>query len=138
MKRCSAGVVIFRMEGERRLYLLLHYPNGQWDLVKGKIEKGEDVVSTAIREAREETGICDLHFVDDFRRNIRYKFVSMDGRMIHKSVVYFLAETFTKNITLSDEHIGYTWMEFEAAMRQITYGNARRVLNAARLRIMGS
>ena len=124
------------MEGAKRLYLLLHYPNGQWDLVKGKIEKGEDTVSTAVREAHEETGIRDLRFVDNFKRSIRYKFSSMDGRMISKSVVYFLAETRTKDIMLSDEHIGYAWMEFDAAMHRITYANARRVLNAARLRIL--
>ena len=57
IEEISAGVVIFRRENSRILFLLLHYPSGHWDFVKGKIEKGETFHQTAIRETKEETGI---------------------------------------------------------------------------------
>ena len=57
IEETSAGIVIFRRENSKILFLLLHYPSGHWDFVKGKMEKGESVQQTAIRETKEETGI---------------------------------------------------------------------------------
>ena len=37
----SCGAVVFREENGVRLYLLLHYAEGHWDLPKGHVEKGE-------------------------------------------------------------------------------------------------
>ena len=59
----SAGVVIFLEKPEGIHFLLLNYPTGHWDFVKGKIEQGENNHQTAIREAKEETGISDLEFI---------------------------------------------------------------------------
>ena len=57
IEETSAGIVIFRKEESKKLFLLLHYPSGHWDFVKGKMEKGETTQQTAIRETKEETGI---------------------------------------------------------------------------------
>ncbi len=40
IEETSAGIVLFRKEGAKNLFLLLHYPSGHWDFVKGKMEKG--------------------------------------------------------------------------------------------------
>jgi 8-oxo-dGTP pyrophosphatase MutT (NUDIX family) len=40
--------------------ILFIYRNKRWDLPKGKIEKGETIKESAIREVEEETGIQDL------------------------------------------------------------------------------
>ena len=122
--------MIFRREANRTLYLLLHYPAGHWDLVKGKIEKGESPCETVLRETLEETGISDLRFIDGFQETIRYKFVRK-GRTIHKRVIFFLAESHTKKVTISDEHIGYIWLDLEGAVQKTTYNNARRMLTTA-------
>ncbi len=55
-KERSAGIVLFLEKSEEILFLLLHYPTGHWDFVKGKIESGETEIETAVREAKEETG----------------------------------------------------------------------------------
>ena len=41
IEETSAGIVLFRREESKILFLLLHYPSGHWDFVKGKIEKNE-------------------------------------------------------------------------------------------------
>ncbi|MEI9966776.1 MAG: NUDIX domain-containing protein [Candidatus Moraniibacteriota bacterium] len=56
----SVGAVVFRSEGAKRLYLLLHYPSGHYDFAKGHIEDGETEEMTLRRETEEETGITEL------------------------------------------------------------------------------
>ena len=107
IEETSAGIVIFRKEGTKNLFLLLHYPSGHWDFVKGKMEKGETTHQTAIREAKEETGITDITFVENFEEWIKYNF-KYQGELVQKKVVFFLAETKTKEIKISHEHSGYT------------------------------
>jgi len=124
----SAGVVIFLEKPEGTHFLLLNYPTGHWDFVKGKIEEGENKHQTAIREAKEETGISDLEFIEGFEKKINYNF-QFEGELIHKDVVFFLAKTKTSIVIVSHEHLGYTWLDYENALKKITYQNARDILS---------
>ena len=130
IEETSAGIVIFRKEGSKKLFLLLHYPSGHWDFVKGKMEKGESTHQTAIREAQEETGITDITFVENFEEWIKYNF-KYQGELVQKKVVFFLAETKTKEIKISHEHSGYTWMDYNSSMDKTTFDNAKTVLTKA-------
>ena len=55
----SAGAIIFRVDRTtgQKLFLLLHYPEGHWEFVKGHVEEGETKEMTTKRECEEETGI---------------------------------------------------------------------------------
>ena len=128
----SAGAVVYRETPEGPLFLLLNYPQGHWDFVKGHVEEGETDVQAAVREAREETGITDLDFEDGFKKTVRYTFYIPGGRAVHKSVVFFLARTRTSKVVISDEHRGYAWDTMDAAIKKATFENARRVLEHAR------
>jgi len=130
IEETSAGIVLFRKEGSKILFLLLHYPSGHWDFVKGKMEKGESTHGTAIRETREETGITDITFFDDFEEWIEYNF-QYQGELVHKKVVFFLAETKTKEVNISHEHLDYTWMDYNTSMEKTTFDNAKIVLTRA-------
>ncbi len=132
----SAGAVVYREDGGSRLYLLLHYPSGHWDLVKGKMEEGESARQTAVREAMEETGIVDLQFVDGFEESVRYDF-HRSGRRVRKRVIFYLARTRAEDVTLSREHVGFSWLGFEDAVARATYGNARGVLAVAEKSLRG-
>lgn len=123
----SAGMVLFRDEAGKKMFLLLHYPSGHWDFVKGRIEKDEQPKEAAVREAREETGITDIEFVDGYEERIQYSY-QYDGKTVRKEVIFFLAKTNTSAITLSNEHLNSTWLEFDDAYRKITYQNARNLL----------
>ena len=130
IEETSAGIVLFRKEGSKILFLLLHYPSGHWDFVKGKMENGESTHETAIREAREETGITDITFLENFEEWIKYDF-QYKGELVHKKVVFFLAETKTKEIIISNEHLDYTWMDYNTSMEKTTFDNAKTVLTRA-------
>ena len=130
MNEKSSGAVIFRDTSEGIVFLLLHYPSGHWDFVKGKMEKGENPLDTVIREAKEETGISDLNFVDGFEENIEYNF-QFEGELIHKKVVFYLAKTNTEKITISHEHLDFVWLDYKSALEKTTYQNAKSALSKA-------
>ncbi len=130
IEETSAGIVLFRKEDSKILFLLLHYPSGHWDFIKGKMEKDESTHETAIREAKEETGITDITFVENFEEWIKYDF-QYQRELIHKKVVFFLAETKTKEVMISHEHLDYTWMDYNTSMEKTTFDNAKTVLTRA-------
>ena len=130
IKETSAGIVLYRKENAKNLFLLLHYPSGHWDFVKGKMEKNETTHETAIRETKEETGITDIVFAENFEEWIEYNF-KYQGELVQKKVVFFLAETKTKEVKISHEHSGYTWMDYNEAMEKTTFDNAKTVLTKA-------
>jgi bis(5'-nucleosidyl)-tetraphosphatase len=130
IEETSAGIVLFRKEGSKNLFLLLNYPSGHWDFVKGKMEKDETIHETAIRETKEETEIVDVEFLDNFEEWIEYNF-QYKGELVHKKVVFFLAKTNTKNVEISHEHLDYTWVDYNTAMEKTTFDNAKTVLTKA-------
>ena len=130
IKETSAGIVLYRKENAKNLFLLLHYPSGHWDFVKGKMEKNETTHETAIRETKEETGITDIVFAENFEEWIEYNF-KYQGELVQKKVVFFLAETKTEEIKISHEHNGYIWMDYNASMEKTTFDNAKTVLTKA-------
>ena len=130
IEETSAGIILFRKEETKNLFLLFHYPSGHWDFVKGKMEKGESIYQTAIRETGEETGITDITFLENFEEWIEYNF-QHQGELVNKKVVFFLAETKTKDIKISHEHQGYTWMNYSTSMEKTTFDNAKTVLTKA-------
>jgi 8-oxo-dGTP pyrophosphatase MutT (NUDIX family) len=52
----AAGGIV---ENDKKQHLFI-YRNGIWDLPKGKMEKGESIEETAIREVQEECGIQNI------------------------------------------------------------------------------
>ena len=126
----SAGIVLFRRDSSKNEFLLLNYPQGHWDFVKGKLEQNETLHETAIRETREETGITNIEFLDGFEESVEYDF-RFKKEDIHKKVIFFLAKTDEKNIKLSHEHNDYLWLEYNDALKKTTFENAKNVLSKA-------
>jgi len=129
LREKSCGAVVFLKNTEVK-YLLLHYEAGHWDFVKGNVEPNESEKETVIRELREETGIADAQFIEGFREKIEY-FYRRQGATIHKEVIFFLIETHTEKVKLSYEHVGYTWLDYQNAMKRLTFKNAKDVLQKA-------
>jgi bis(5'-nucleosidyl)-tetraphosphatase len=124
----SAGVILFRRQPQRE-YLVLNY-GSHWDFPKGHMEAGEDPQTTARRELQEETGVCDARFTPGFEERMHY-FYRKAGEDMRKVVIYFLAETAARDVTLSHEHCGYLWLPYEETLERLTFKNARDLLTKA-------
>ena len=136
MKESSAGAIIFSINSSSDVsFLLLQHNAGHWDFAKGNIEYGENESQAARREIREETGIESLHFLEGFRVRVEY-YYKREGNLVHKEVVFFLARADSQRVTLSHEHIGYLWCDFDKSLAKLTYRSARDVLEQARSFIM--
>jgi len=133
----SAGAIIFKKEKGGSFYLLLHYPSlshrsekNFWDFPKGHIEKGESEIDTVKREIFEETGIKDIEILEGFKETIKY-FFKWQGKTVLKFVVFYLAETNQKEISISNEHLDWRWLEFEKAYSLLTHKNSKEILKKA-------
>lgn len=123
----SAGIIPYRKKNGVIEYLLLHYQKGHWDFPKGKIEEGETKNGAALRELKEETGLC-AHIKPGFEASFSY-FFRVDKDLIHKTVWFFIGEIIGDSaVTLSYEHQGFLWLPYDKALKQLTYQNARDVL----------
>jgi bis(5'-nucleosidyl)-tetraphosphatase len=128
----SCGTVLFRNSDQGRLYLVLHYPSGHFDYPKGHVEEGEedDEHSTALRELEEETGIADGRIIPGFRSEMYYTY-NRKGKTSLKLVVFFVAQSDAEEITISHEHQDFLWLTYEEALEQLTFENAKNLLQKA-------
>lgn len=116
----SAGIVVVRKSGNQWLYLLLRaYRN--LDFPKGRVEGGEDLKETAIRETQEETSITSDQLSFSWG-NQNYS-TEPYGKQ-KKIAIYFIAETNVEEITLpvgeelgKPEHDEWKWMTYDQAKR---------------------
>lgn len=127
----SAGIFLFRRENGKILWLLLHYPAGHWDFIKGHIEKNEKIEETIRREVFEESGIKNFTIYPNFRKTIDFWFNNKKytGRpeWVYKKVIFLLGETKEKEIRLSPEHLEGKWLTTEEALATITFFNTRKI-----------
>jgi 8-oxo-dGTP pyrophosphatase MutT (NUDIX family) len=129
----SAGLIIFRTEGGNRKFLLLKYTT-HWGFVKGNIEKNESEIETTKRECLEETGIKDLKIIPGFKKEENYFYrdvYSGTNELVKKKVVFYLAETDEKKVTISYEHEGFEWLDYEEAIKKIKTKSGSKVLEEA-------
>jgi len=126
----SAGIVVYFKRKDKLQYLLLHYEAGHWGFPKGKIEGDEDKKETALRELKEEASLlATIH--DGFEHYFEYFFKEKDGDLAKKTAYFFVGRTRSKKVQLSNEHVGFKWLEYEQALEKLTYDNARKLLEKA-------
>jgi 8-oxo-dGTP pyrophosphatase MutT (NUDIX family) len=124
----SAGLVLFYRDPAGAIsYLLLRYPGGHWDFVKGKLEKDETNEQAAIRELYEETGL-QATIYPGFFESLTYNFTDLDRQRAHKTVNFVIAQTTKQEIKMSHEHIDFAWLPYEEAVERLTYKNAKQIL----------
>lgn len=140
----SAGIVVYRRTNEGPKFLLLYHGGRYWNFPKGHLEmikpqNGEGAAvrespfKAAVRETCEETGIkeADLRFKRGFKVHERYNFNKGKTR-VSKTVIFYLAETRDRRVTISDEHEGYGWFKYKDALRLLnTYRENESVIKRA-------
>jgi 8-oxo-dGTP pyrophosphatase MutT (NUDIX family) len=130
----SAGVVVYRIPPGQSEPQFLLLDNGKfWDYPKGHVEAGEDDLTAALRELREEAGIAEVELAEGFRHEITYFFRDQRRGLIRKTVVFFLARVAADaQVTISREHVGAEFVGFDEALRRARYSTAKETLKKAR------
>ncbi len=134
----SIGTVLYRVKDGKREYLILHYPSGHYDFVKGHMEEGETEEETLRRETEEETGITQLH-IFPLRQSTKFFYIARGserakritakrGIWIFKQVHFYPAQTDEEEVQISFEHTGFSWLTYEEAVKKITFDNAKCIL----------
>jgi phosphohistidine phosphatase SixA/8-oxo-dGTP pyrophosphatase MutT (NUDIX family) len=122
----AGGVVLLRETPKGRQTLLVHRPRHKdWSLPKGKVDRGESILESAVRECREESGIQPILGPPLGRQ--RYQVL---GRP--KTVDYWLARVgrdhgFKRN----DEVDKIRWVNQDEASKLLTYKRDVKFMNAA-------
>jgi len=134
LQETSSGIIVFRNAGGQRMYLLLHYQyrGDYWDFPRGNIKDPETPRMAAVRETEEETGltVSQLRMVEGFEERVKW-FYRFNGEPVHKSVIYYLAETGIEDVRISDEHVGAQWLSYEDALNMLKYRNSKKLLKKA-------
>ena len=96
---------------------------------KGLIEEGEDEVTTAMCEVREETGVSRVKLHGKLGA-IKYQF-GFRAKTYDKTVHFFLFETDQADAKVGTEHDAMEWMPYEKALQTLSYPNEKEMLSKA-------
>ncbi|MCI3919682.1 NUDIX hydrolase [Paenibacillus sp. TRM 82003] len=134
MKEISAGGVVYRRTKSGAVQIqLIQDRYGRTSLPKGKMEPGETVEQTALREILEETGIRGT--IRDTLAIIEYQYKHADKGLVDKEVHYYLVEaTGGEHVPQIEEIRGVDWFHPVAAWekQQLSgYDNNDEILRRA-------
>jgi 8-oxo-dGTP pyrophosphatase MutT (NUDIX family) len=141
MKReFSAGAVLVRSIRGRPMLAAIRpqgKPAGTWALPKGNIDPGEAPEQTAVREAREETGV-EGSLVEKLG-DVRYVY-TWAGERIFKIVSFYLLRAGRGRIGEIEARMGVEvaearWLPLDEAPALLAYTGEREMAEKARVRL---
>ncbi len=128
MREVSAGGIVLYKNN----VLLLKKFNGTWVLPKGRVESGEELFQTALREVYEEGNVkADLSVYVDSIEYTYYNYVK--NRKVNKTVHWFLM-TSKNNACAPLKREGFvkaSYINVNEAMTLLTHGNEQVVFKKA-------
>ncbi len=128
----SGGIVYRRSQGVTQVALIR--VRGRWCLPKGRVEEGESLAETALREVREETGLEGK--VIEKLGDITYWFTNKteggETVRIFKRVYFYLIRFLRGDVRRHDAEVDEAgWALIEAATRKLTYPTERKMMGKA-------
>ncbi len=101
------------------------YP-GLWQMVNGKIKKGEKAYETALREIKEETGLIPerLWVVPNVN-----SFYSHENDNIMMLPVFAAQVKRNQDVIISDEHCDYQWLNAKSAKEILAWTGQRKSID---------
>lgn len=133
MKEISAGGVVYRTHNGALEIQLIQDRYGKISFAKGKMEPGETVEQTALREIWEETGITGR--IEAPIDVIRYQYEHPTHGTVDKEVHYYLVEAESGQHQAQVEEIrGVSWflpLEAWKQQKEAGYNNNDHILKQA-------
>jgi bis(5'-nucleosidyl)-tetraphosphatase len=119
-----AGAIVARLNGKPEFLLITTTgKSDEWTFPKGHIERGELPEDAAMREVREEAGVLTeiVEFVGES------SFAGADETI---TVVYYLLRCTGRVETRENRSV--LWCDYDAALRTLSFEDAKAMLIAAR------
>ena len=114
----SAGGVIINKDNE---ILLINEGDDFWGLPKGRIEDGEDIIGTAFREVKEETGFTNLTLIKKLGNYQRHPVISgIEDKDELKDITLFLFQTTEQTPVSNEENNECAWFTIEQAVDKLS------------------
>ncbi|MBS1518009.1 MAG: NUDIX domain-containing protein [Bacteroidetes bacterium] len=134
----SIGIIIYHLISGSPEFLIIKHKQGHWSFAKGHKESGETEIQTAVRELKEETGISDVKFLsENIELSESYSFNAGRNFKIQKTVDYFIAEVFIKEINIDrKEIVDFKWCDPDSAVKLLTYTDSGELLIKAYNKIL--
>lgn len=132
----SAGAVL--LDTNNRVFLIHKIDRDEWAFPKGTVEEGEDIVQTALREVKEETGFQNISLLTPYPIYIsQYSFFDKNlNEESNKYVSYFICITneinSSKTKEMESEGLEGLWLNYEDAFNKLSFEEAKETLKEAK------
>jgi bis(5'-nucleosidyl)-tetraphosphatase len=135
MKEQSYGFIPFYKDGpDLKVFLIHQYGSGGdtlWTFPKGRGEKDETPIQTAIRELKEETGLDMVSYDADSPVNTSYTFMR-NGEQVEKTSTYYVGFAENKECVIQPEEVKEAgWFHIDEARERITFPDYKILLDEA-------
>ncbi|MDP3901988.1 MAG: transcription antitermination factor NusB [bacterium] len=126
-----AGAVVYRKDGKKFLFAMVHDVFGYWTLSKGKTEENETPEDGATRKIKEEIGL-DIKIQKELGSN-DYLASDPERGKVKKIVSYFLAETEDSELKLKETGglNDLKWFELKDIIDLNMYDDIREIMAKA-------
>ncbi len=123
----SFGAVVFQKGADKKHVLLVK--TDHWGFPKGHPEHGENAISAALREVKEETGVA-VEIVDA-EKSYTEEYEIQHGQLITKKrVTYFVGLGEGVLVAQEGEIREARWVPVEAAAQLLTFQSSRTILQS--------
>jgi 8-oxo-dGTP pyrophosphatase MutT (NUDIX family) len=120
----SGGVVVFG-----NTILLLKKFNGDWVLPKGRVEKGEDIRDTALREVYEEGGVRGQ--IIKYIGMVHYNYKNLkENETVFKTVHWYLMKTNNMDCVPQKKEgfVDALFVHIDKAIDLVKYEDERKII----------
>jgi dATP pyrophosphohydrolase len=100
----------------------------EWDVPGGHTDDDEYSAEAAARETSEETGIE----IDPRTLQLVYAMTEVPKDVLSVTWVFYTAHVAMPDVSLSNEHVEFTWVPLEKALEEINYERQKRALEYIR------
>ena len=128
----SAGGLLVKKKGNRAQICLVSKKGGRvWAFPKGRVDTGESLEETAVREVLEETG-HEGSVIDKLDVIEYYFFLKENNTFYHKTVTFFLMKLENEDVQPRDEEADSVgWYDAGVAKKKLSYLNEKKILSKA-------
>ncbi|MBI2352273.1 MAG: NUDIX hydrolase [Deltaproteobacteria bacterium] len=135
----SGGIVYRRRKGVTEVAVIR--VRNKWRLPKGRVEEGEGLQETALREVREESGLEGRVVAKLGDITYWYTNKTKEGETIKifKRVYFYLIRCLKGDVRRHDEEVEEAcWLPIEEAMKKLSYPTERETMRKAMILLGGA